>query len=291
LHAHDGVLGFHYLFNTADIRSEPVRQLDINSRYMSAGVSYRNPIYRQLERQLLAGALFEWRRSRTFVLGDKPESFTPGTLNHEGVATVSVLRGYLEWSQSGAVDSVVVRSTLSFGLNVLEATENPYPIEDGRFISWLTQAQWIHRLEQPRLEFVVRGALQLTSNPLLPMERFSVGGRYSVRGYRENRLVQDNGWTASAEVRLPLWSRADGTVPLQLATFLDAGRSWWAQDRVVGAQGTYLAGVGFGFRWIPREWLFAEFYWGLPILRAPGVPAEHDAQDDGIYFRVTAVAF
>jgi hemolysin activation/secretion protein len=302
LNGRDGVFGLHYVYSTGDIVEEPVSELGISSHYVSVAASLRQPIYRRLDRQLLVGALFEWRRSRTFILSDLPElpgdlpngipeSFTPGTLRDEGLATVSVLRGYLEWSQNGRGYSGVLRSTLSFGLDVLGATMNPHPVEDGSFISWLTQAQWIQRFEDPRVELLVRGSLQLTNNPLLPMERFSVGGRHSVRGYRENRLVRDNGWTASIEARFPIWTRADGTTWLQLAVFVDAGRSWWAQDRLIGAQGQYLAGVGWGLRFSPRDWLYAELYWGHPIIEAPGALPDRDAQDDGIYFRVTALAF
>ena len=46
--------------------------------------------------------------------------------------------------------------------------------------------------------------MQLTPDPLLPIEQIAIGGIDTVRGYRENQLVVDNGWMTSAELRIPL---------------------------------------------------------------------------------------
>ena len=43
---------------------------------------------------------------------------------------------------------------------------------------------------------IVRQTLQLASEPLLNIEKFALGGINTVRGYRENQFVRDNGLAA-----------------------------------------------------------------------------------------------
>ncbi|MGB3650239.1 MAG: ShlB/FhaC/HecB family hemolysin secretion/activation protein, partial [Rivularia sp. (in: cyanobacteria)] len=45
---------------------------------------------------------------------------------------------------------------------------------------------------------------QLTPDSLLSLERFSIGGVDTVRGYRQNQLVSDNGVLGAVELRIPL---------------------------------------------------------------------------------------
>ena len=52
---------------------------------------------------------------------------------------------------------------------------------------------------------ILRASTQLASDALLAMEKFVVGGHATVRGYRENQFVRDNGFAASAELRFPLF--------------------------------------------------------------------------------------
>ena len=55
------------------------------------------------------------------------------------------------------------------------------------FFSWLGQAQLARRLETLSAQVIGRVDLQLANDRLFPLEQFAVGGRYSVRGYRENQ--------------------------------------------------------------------------------------------------------
>ena len=99
---------------------------------------------------------------------------------------------------------IALRSTESIGLDLLGATENSGDVPDGQFFAWLGQAQFARRLFGSDWQLNLRGDVQLTADPLLPIERIAIGGIDTVRGYRENELVVDNGWIASAELRIPL---------------------------------------------------------------------------------------
>ncbi len=63
---------------------------------------------------------------------------------------------------------------------------------------------------------MVRGNIQLASQPLVPMEQFATGGINSVRGYRQDLLLTDNGLFLSAEYQLPILSIPESNSVVQL---------------------------------------------------------------------------
>ena len=119
--------------------------------------------------------------------------------------------------------------------------------------------------EESGLELLLRGSAQLALDPLLPFERFSVGGYYSVRGYRENQLVRDNGFSFGLDARLPLRRTPAGRTLLRAGPFVDVGRSW-NQGRGVTEGKKTLASVGVAVAWWPWPWLRAEFSYGARLV-------------------------
>jgi hemolysin activation/secretion protein len=184
---------------------------------------------------------------------------------------------------------IALRGQVSVGLPILGYSHVSGSSEDGTFVAGLLQAQWARRFDELiGIEVIVRGDLQLADQPLLPIEQFSIGGHASVRGYRENQIVRDNGAVASLEVRVPILRRPDGRPILQIAPFADIGRAWDDGDRENSA-GKTLGSVGLGLRYFPRPWLKSELYWGY---RISDVPNPHDAlQDYGVQLRITATVF
>ena len=75
-------------------------------------------------------------------------------------------------------------------------------------------------LEQERRHLLARIAEQLTPDSLLPIEQFDVGGVDTVRGYRQNQLVTDNGVLSTLELHVPV-ARNPGV--LELRPFFDIG--------------------------------------------------------------------
>jgi hemolysin activation/secretion protein len=67
---------------------------------------------------------------------------------------------------------------------------------------------------------IARVGAQLTPDSLLPLEQFSIGGIDTVRGYRQNQRVGDNGLVGSLEVALPIVRDRKGIGVIQLAPFL-----------------------------------------------------------------------
>jgi hemolysin activation/secretion protein len=275
---YDTLLAFWYDRGDADVVEEPFDELDVESESRSYGIGLHQPVLRSLHTTLTLGLDAELRRSETFLLGH-PFSFAPGV--QDGVSKVTVLRGFQEWIYRDSVQVLALRSQLSLGLDALGATTNPAPLPDGQFLAWLGQLQWARRLPWWGIESLLRFDVQLSTRPLLPLEQFAVGGPRSVRGYRENQLVRDTGADASFELRLPLWRDDTGRPIVQLAPFVDYGRSQY-RKRDLAPRSETLWGVGVGLRFAITRRAQLEVYYGHALRDVPE-PADHDLQDVSVY--------
>ncbi len=259
--------------------------LDIRSRSNDYEITVRHPLRKTVTDEIALSLTGERIDNRTFLLGE-PFSFSPGA--HDGKTVVTALRFAQEWIRRTPSQVVAVRSRFSAGLDLMGATMNSAPLPDGRFFSWLGQFQWARRLGVADIETLFRTDLQLAADPLLPAEQIPVGGRYSVRGYRENQLVKDNALIASFEPRLPLLRGRPAAGVLTLAPFVDFGTAW--NTRTSTPPPRTLASTGAGLLWsalwkVPFELRpQLELYWGIP-LRDVDTPGG-DLQDHGIHFRM-----
>ena len=126
----------------------------------------------------------------------------------------------------------------------------------------------------------------LADDPLVGIEKFAVGGMRTVRGYREQQLVRDNGVVVSTELRVPLWRDHRDRPVVQLAPFVDYGRSWNERE---SSDAKTLWSVGVGLRVAPWPWLRGALDSGHAFDHVTDVG--HDLQDDGIHFERTLVRF
>jgi hemolysin activation/secretion protein len=270
-----------------EIVEDAFEDLDIEASSVTYGVELHQPVWRSEVDEVWAGLIGEFRTTDTTVLGED-FCFEPQVPDCDD-PTVSVLRGSLEWTRATRSDVFAIRSLASFGIDALGATRySDSQAADGRFVAWLGQAQWAHVLPETLrgTRTVARVDVQLANDPLLSIERFALGGRDSVRGYRENQLVRDSGVVASFELRIPVWRDALRRSILELVPFADYGYGW--NDGPEPPEDTLL-GVGAGLRFTPVPWLLAEIYWGG---RVEDVPNPHDdLQDEGVSFRVAVDVF
>jgi len=106
---------------------------------------------------------------------------------------------------------IAARSRFTFGIDALDATiHQSSSIPDGKFISWLGQFQYARILKTWDMQLLFRTDAQVANQPLLPLEQIAVGGRYTVRGYREDLLVRDQALISSLELRVPIVQNAPG---------------------------------------------------------------------------------
>lgn len=290
LTARDTTLLLQYRKNDLLVVEVPFEPLDIESESEIYGVTLRWPFYRGLDREFALALTGERLASRTFLLG-QPFSFVPGAQNGESVVTA--LRLAQEWVGRSQTQVLAVRSRFTVGVDALGATINASSVADSQFFAWLGQLQWARRLGPWGTEMLFRTDLQLANKPLLPLEQIPVGGRFSVRGYRENQLVRDNGLLASLEFRIPVVRDRRWAEFVQLAPFVDVGRAW-NTDTPTPAPET-LASIGLGLRWAATfTWPFPvrpqfEAYWGVPLnqVDTPG----GNLQDYGLHLQFVVALF
>jgi len=287
LNAYDTTLTAYYRKNAFLVVEDPFRTLDLNVDTQIIGLALRQPVYRTVTDELsvsLVGEHLYLKTTSAFDAPGLPSLFIPGS-STTGVATVSALRFLQEYTHRSPSFVFAALSRFSVGLDVLGATTNSGPLPDGQFFSWLGQAQAVKRLDDWwGVQLLGRVAAQVANDRLFPLEQMPVGGRFSVRGYRENTLVRDDAVLASFESRFPLLRFASGEDRLQFAQFVDFGHAWNAKGETPDPQ--TLASVGAGLRWmiLPQERARFEIYWGQQLNHVRG--GEGNLQDHGIHLQL-----
>jgi hemolysin activation/secretion protein len=299
LTSYDTRLNLYYQNSEALVVENPIEDALIRSTTEIFGVSLSQPLYRTPGQTFTLSLAFEHRRSQTFI-NNEPFSFVLGVPeigDEKGESKISVLRFTQEWLDRSQTQVIAARSTFNWGVNALDATHsNIDTVPDGQFFTWLGQFQWVRRLPWLDSQVVFRTDAQLANDALLPLEKFSIGGMHSVRGYRENQLVRDSGAVASLEWRIPVFrlplpvlsqSIIDGQV--QLAVFTDYG---WSESRdpQTPEDPKTIGSWGLGVLWDPSPKIHTAFYWGVPFKNIKE-GLSHDLQDSGIHFSFDAQLF
>ncbi|MGF1479404.1 MAG: ShlB/FhaC/HecB family hemolysin secretion/activation protein [Cyanophyceae cyanobacterium] len=272
VNANDGTLGVRYSNSDTTIIEDEFEEFEIESETETVSFSLRQPVLRSPQRELALGLTLDLRHRQTFLQGE-PFSFDIGT--EDGESEVTVLRFSQDWVERGASRVLAARSQLSFGLDAFGATVNDVGT-DGRFFAWQGQFQWVQQLSSRTL-LITRIGTQLTPDSLLSLEQFSIGGASTVRGYRENQLVTDNGVLGSIELRIPLTAAPS---VLQLTPFFDIGTGW--NNQAPDPETATLASLGLGVRWLITDNLGVRLDYGIPLI---AVARRGDSlQDNGFHF-------
>jgi len=288
----------HYRRYDFRLVAEAFEPLNINTTTEIIGVALRQPIYRTMTDEVALSLIGEHLFTQTFFFGDVPFSIFPGFDN--GAATVSALRFAQEWTHRTVDTVLAVHSRFSVGVDVLGATINGRPeTPDGQYFAWLGQVQTVKQYGENLfgMQLLGRMDLQLTTSPLFPLEQVALGGRYTVRGYREVTILRDNTFLASLESRFPLLRRRNGEPLVQFAPFIDVAHGWsLGENRPVPIAPftdlpDTLAGVGAGLRWniLAQGRAVFEVYWGQKLRHVPDFG--NSVQDHGVHFGVVANLF
>ena len=219
VNANDGTLRAGFSSSSSSIVEDTFRDVGIRSETDTYSVGFRQPVIRTPSEEFALGLDFDYRRSQSFILEDIPFSFSVGP--EDGFSKVSALRFSQDWTHRGASRVLAARSQFNLGLDIFDATNNETG-PDGQFFSWIGQFQWVEQVSSGILSLIKLNA-QLTTDSLLPLERFSLGGVGTIRGYPQNQLVSDNAINASAELRIPLTRNPN---VLQVTSFLETGVGW-----------------------------------------------------------------
>ncbi len=300
--AHDTTLTLQFRRNDSEVVQKPFDSLDIKSTQESYSIILKHPFYRTPNQEFSMSITGERQHSETFLLHE-PSVFSIS--EKRGKSTITALRFSQDWMYRSQKQVIAVRSLFSVGIDILGATNNSSSnrngIADGQFFSWLGQFQWARRLKYWNIQTLLRTDIQLANKPLLPLEQLAVGGRYSVRGYRENQMVRDNAIVASLETRIPIVRNNKWADYVELVPFVDYGKSWfgraWNRKNPHTPDPKAIASVGIGVRWAvtPPELKSIrpefELFWGHRLNNFDTSSGEHDLQDDGVHFQLSLNVF
>ncbi|MDZ7956944.1 MAG: ShlB/FhaC/HecB family hemolysin secretion/activation protein [Aulosira sp. DedQUE10] len=281
----NGTLQFNYSYASSNVIEEPFNILDIEGSSQEYGVSFRQPLLQTPTTEFAVGISATHRDSDVGFLeaqlGERLP-FPAAGADTNGKTKVTILRLFQDWTQRSSQQVLAARSQFSFGIDALDATINQNA-PDGQFFAWRGQAQWV-RLLAPETLFLVRGDIQLADRLLLASEQIGLGGVASVRGYRQDQILADNGFLATAELRYPVLRIPEVKGLLQITPFLDFGTAWnISQPGRTALNPDTIASAGIGLLWQQTN-LTARFDWGIPL--GIDISNKNTWQENGLYFSI-----
>lgn len=258
----NGTVELSYSNIASNIIELPFNQLDITSSYRTYNVTARQPLLRAANenstREFALGLTASRLESETALL-DTPFPLSSGA-DEQGRTRILALRFFQDYLESSRSQVFSARSQFNFGLDAFDATNNP-SAPDGQFVSWLGQVVWVKPLPRS-LSFQVRSAIQLADRPLPALEQFVLGGAATVRGYRQDGILGDNGFLGSVELGIPVFSGRFGA--LRAIPFFDVGLTWPAGTPSPDSR--TLASTGVGLEYALGDQFSARLDAAIPLL-------------------------
>ncbi|NET66694.1 MAG: ShlB/FhaC/HecB family hemolysin secretion/activation protein [Moorea sp. SIO1G6] len=272
----NGTLRFAYGTTASEVIEPPFDRIDIDSESRFYEITLRQPVFQTPTEEVAIGITGSRQESETSIL-NRPFALSAGA-DDEGRTRINAIRLFQEWTKRSEQQVLAARSQLSIGISSGDTTINRGG-PDSNFFAWRGQGQWV-RLLAPNTILLIRGDVQLADRGLVPLEQIGIGGLQSVRGYRQDLILSDNGAFISAELRLPIIQNDSGTL-VQLTPFLDFGTGWNRDDDI---DDNTIASLGLGLRWQQGDLLEANIGWGLQLVDVE--TRDRTLQEDGFYFSV-----
>jgi hemolysin activation/secretion protein len=222
----------------------------------------------------------EKKQSETSLLGQGFD-FSLGSIN--GEARASIVYAGIALKNQGRNSAWALSSTWRHGIDAWNATEIAGQAI-GQFDVLVSQFEVLHRLAGGTV-LSLRMNSQLTEDSLQSFERMPLGGYRSVRGYRQNQLLKDNGWDLLLDYQIPVLNQLqDSGYFFTLVPNVGVARGWDSKrypniDRAasISSAGISLS-VSSSANWSARlDWATR-----LETKRKQG----NELQDDGIYLSV-----
>ncbi|MEH1870711.1 ShlB/FhaC/HecB family hemolysin secretion/activation protein [Nostoc sp.] len=280
LNPKNGTLTFNYGTTSSNVIEHPFNVLDIESASHYYELTFRQPIVQTPTQEFALGLTASRRESQASYIDKDRIPFPDLGADKQGRTKVSALRFFQEWTNRNSHEVIALRSQFSLGIDVLNPTIHQSP-PDSRFFAWQGQAQ-LARLLAPDTLLLLRLNTQLASRTLLPLEQFGLGGQDTIRGYRQDYLLTDNGTFVSGEVQVPVLRFPEIDSRLQLIPFVDFGVGWNSSGRQNPDHNT-LAAVGLGLRWSQGDRFTVRLDWGIPLVSVNS-SNEKTLQENGLYF-------
>ena len=263
----DSQLDFFYQRSNFSIVEEDLKDAEIESDFQRASMNLNFEAWNDITQ---VGTLFfglENTQTETSILG---ESLFPA----ESLVTTSFSTG-IDWRIRKAKHRLSFRIAAEQGLSLAGATVQEGKT-DGIYKKASTQLSYIARImADHRIAFRLYG--QAVDDAVLPAQKFAVGGMQSVRGYRKNMFVRDNGFASSVELYFSVASR------LHLVPFFDYGAAWSQpiKDNPSDVQSREkIYSTGLGLTWFNKK-IVSSLFWARPLVDVPIETLSKAQQESG----------
>ncbi|MFM6000836.1 MAG: ShlB/FhaC/HecB family hemolysin secretion/activation protein [Dolichospermum sp.] len=283
----NGTIKFSGGITKTNVTEPPFDQLDItgNSSYYEIG--FNQPLWQTPSQELGLGLAFSRQISKT-KLGPDGFPLSIGA-NDNGETRISKIAFSQNWVTRNSKSVLGLYSQFNFGLGVLDATTNNNGIPDSHFFAWRGQGQYVRSLNrQNDMLLMVRSNLQLSKESLVPLEQFGIGGFSSVRGYRQDALLKDNGFLLSTELQFPIIRTVNQQGGLSLIPFVDFGTGWSSSNTKninpgnTSKDGSLVA-TGLGLQWKSQQFK-ARIDWGHTLTDINS--QDQKSSENRLYFSV-----
>ncbi|GMV45020.1 MAG: hypothetical protein AMXMBFR66_04180 [Pseudomonadota bacterium] len=267
------VLALRLARGSSSVIEEPVAALDIGSRIDTREATLSHPLLDEPRRRWLLGLTHARRSNRTTLAGE-PFSFVTG--EDSGTTRVESWRLFQELTLRRGRHVYALRAGLVQGRNNLHDDPGLPGIAPRRYRLWQLQGQAVLVHGEGGRRIVLRTQAQHADQHLVPLEQMALGGRNTVRGYRENQAVRDNGLALGAEWHWPIWRDEARRASLALVPFVEGGQAWNRDE-----PRARLASLGLGLAWSFAE-LEGELNFARRLESRP-VANHGNLQDHGIH--------
>ena len=273
---HDTKLSFSYLNSSNYIVEKPFKEFNIRNTAQIYSLSLQQPIQRLATEKYRSelGVIFsiDHLESQDKIL-DFGFPISKGA-DDSGLTKTTAFRFGQYWRYVDTNESLFLKSQISIGLDIGSITGPDF--SKGRFLAWRGDAYWARKLPL-RLTLITRAGIQVADRSLISSEQFSLGGIDTVRGYRQDGILEDNGFFSSLELRIPVLKGKYGQ--LSFSPFFDVGIPW---GNAIKSESPLVASSGVSVQYNFSDQISANFTWGIPLFDVNG--ARKSLQEQGLLF-------
>jgi hemolysin activation/secretion protein len=284
LNPRNGTLKFQYSLSNSRVIESPFDSLDINGTAQDLSFSYRQPLIQTPAEEFAVGVTLAQRETNTGYLfgaiGSRVGYPAPGA-DENGNTRITAARFFQDYTVRDTQQVFAARSQLSIGINAFGARITPSS-PDSKFVTWRGQTQYVRALA-PNSILLIKVEGQLADRSLVALEQIGFGGQDTVRGYRQDLLLADNGIFASAEARFPIFTDSDSQQLVQIVPFVDLA-TVWNQPPTPSSAPSSIAATGIGLRYQAGENFSIKLDYGIPLTTINR--SRRTAQEQGLHFSV-----
>ena len=277
--ANNSKLKVTYNYADNNIIQQPFKPLNIENETQYYDLSYTQSLYKSIYQEVSIGLNFTHQSSQTTFLDGEIFPNTRGATDSDGKTKITTLGFFQDYVKRDAKQVFLARSQFLIGIDALGSVIDETKA-DSEFVGWRGYTEYLRALSQKNT-LSIRSNIQLSNDSLAPLEQFTVGGFFTVRGYPQNILLGDNGIVLSTEIRHALIRNKQKDLTLEIIPFIDFGKAWNTKTELEQSVNT-LAAIGAGLQLSIGQDLTARIDWGIPLVE---VESSGDSlQENGIYF-------